>query len=389
MFSDTRRGMFRAPWGFAVGGFALVALLAGCSNSPTTGPAPVVMKGPGDSGWQGPPPSGYGPPPMASMAPRPLPPPMPIHAGPPPLAPPVMGAEAHRVIVVERGQSLGRIAERYHVPKREIIEANHLKPPYNVEIGQRLVIPGGEPPPQMARANSVPLEGPPPQQQIARAPAVVPLDGPAPPPAAGTLRPPSAATAPPPGERSVADEARDDSAPPPAAAPAAPSSEATHSGRFPWPVRGNVISTYGREGSGGKNDGINIAAPLGAPVRAIEGGEVAYSGNELKGYGNLVLIKHADGLISAYAHCQELLVKKGDKVAAGEVIARVGTTGGVKEPQLHFELRRGQHPVDPKEFLAPAPTAANPAGSGERSELAQRLSQSPCQVLDELPGDAT
>jgi murein DD-endopeptidase MepM/ murein hydrolase activator NlpD len=230
----------------------------------------------------------------------------------------------------------------------------------------------------MAQAGSIPLEGPP-KQQAAREPTIVPLDGPSPPAGQrpGTLTPPSAAAAPPPvpppGERWVADEARGDAAPPPAAAsrpaplpPATASAEppAAHGGRFPWPVRGNVIAGYGAAGGGGKNDGINIAAPLGAPVRAIEGGEVAYAGNELKGYGNLVLVKHADGLISAYAHCQELLVKKGDRVAAGEVIARVGTTGGVKEPQLHFELRQGQHPVDPKEFLSPAPRAANPAWSG-------------------------
>jgi murein DD-endopeptidase MepM/ murein hydrolase activator NlpD len=354
MVSDTPRGISPAPLGFVLGGLALALLLAGCDTAPAAGPAPVVMKGPDDAGWQGSPPGGYIPPRMASISPRPLPP-MPIQAGPPPSSPPTMAAEGHRVIVVERGQSLGRLAERYHVAKRDIIEANHLKPPYNIEIGQRLVLPGGAPPPQMAQASSIPLEGPPPpQQQAVREPAVVPLDGPAP-RQAGTLTPPTATAAPPAGEPSVAEEARQDSAPPP---------EATHSGRFPWPVRGNIISTYGRGGNGGKNDGINIAAPLGAPVRAIEGGEVAYAGNELKGYGNLVLIKHADGLISAYAHCQELLVRKGDKVAAGEVIARVGTTGGVKEPQLHFELRRGQHPVDPKEFLAPAPTAANPAWSG-------------------------
>jgi murein DD-endopeptidase MepM/ murein hydrolase activator NlpD len=315
----------------------------------------------------------YASPRMASIEPRPLPPPTPMHATPvPPAMGPKAGAEGRRVIVVERGESLGRLAVRYHVPKHDIIEANHLRPPYNVEIGQHLVLPGGAPS-QMAQAGSIPLEGPPPQEQAAHEPAIVPLDGPpsAAPRQAGTLSPPPSA-APPPGERSVADEARQDDAPPPAAAmrsappphtAASAEPPAAHGGRFPWPVRGNIIAGYGA-GGGGKNDGINIAAPLGAPVRAIEGGEVAYAGNELKGYGNLVLVKHADGLISAYAHCQELLVKKGDKVAAGEVIARVGTTGGVKEPQLHFELRQGQHPVDPKEFLSPAPRAANPAWSG-------------------------
>jgi len=374
MDRDTRRGAACAPSRFARGRVALgglvLALLAGCNTGPS-GPAPVVMKGPEDAGWQGgPPPSSYTPPPrMASITPRPLPPPTPMHGvAVPPAMGPLGAAEGRRVIVVERGESLGRIAERYHVPKRQIIDANHLRPPYNVEIGQRLMLPGGSPPPQTAQAASIPLEGPPPaQQQAAREPAVVPLDGPPPaaaPRQAGTLTPPSAAAAPPPppGERSVAEEARQDAAPPPVASAGPPA--ATHGGRFPWPVRGNVIAGYGPEGNGGKNDGINIAAPLGAPVRAIAGGEVAYAGNELKGYGNLVLIKHADGLISAYAHCQELLVKKGDKIAPGEVIARVGTTGGVKQPQLHFELRQGQRPVDPKQFLAPAPTAANPAWSG-------------------------
>ncbi|HEY1797076.1 MAG TPA: M23 family metallopeptidase [Stellaceae bacterium] len=376
MCSDKGRGVTRGPWGFVIGGVALAVLLAGCNSGPA-GPAPIVMKGPADAdvgGWQGPPPSNYGPPPrMASITPQPLPPPTPMHGAPvPPLSgPPVTAGAEQRMIVVERGQSLGRIAERYHIPKHAIIGANHLKPPYDIEIGQRLVLPGGEPARQIAQGNSIPLDGAPPQQQAPRTPAVVPLDGPGS-RQAGALTPPTAAPAPPPppGERSVADEAREDNplppvpARPPAVARAAPPSEAMHGGRLPWPVRGNVIAGYGHAGNGSKNDGINIAAPLGAPVRAIEGGEVAYAGNELKGYGNLVLIKHADGLISAYAHCQELLVRKGDKVAAGEVIARVGTTGGVKEPQLHFELREGQRPVDPKQFLAPAPSAANPAWSG-------------------------
>jgi murein DD-endopeptidase MepM/ murein hydrolase activator NlpD len=323
------------------------------------------MKGPNDSGWQGPPPQGYSsggysPPPMAYAAPR-QPQPQPIHAGPPPLA------EARRTIIVERGESLGRLAARYHVSEHAIVDANHLRPPYKVEIGARLVIPGGEAPPMQAANGpaSIPLQGPP-SQAAAPSPAVVPLDGP--PRPAGTLTPPTAAApAPPPpsGERSVAEEARQDAAPPPPAAAAAPPPAAeAHGGRFAWPVRGKVVSGYGAESNGGKNDGINIAAPMGSPVRAIEGGEVAYAGNELKGYGNLVLIKHADGLISAYAHCAELLVKKGDHVSAGQVIAKVGTSGGVKDPQLHFELRKGQRPVDPREFLAPAPSAANARAAG-------------------------
>jgi murein DD-endopeptidase MepM/ murein hydrolase activator NlpD len=124
-----------------------------------------------------------------------------------------------------------------------------------------------------------------------------------------------------------------------------------------WPVRGRVLASYGPGPDGTHNDGINIGAPRGAAVQAVDAGVVAYTGNELRGYGNLVLVKHANGWISAYAHCDQLLVKRGEKVTRGQVIARVGSTGNVGEPQLHFELRHGHKAVDPQEFLAPLPTA--------------------------------
>jgi murein DD-endopeptidase MepM/ murein hydrolase activator NlpD len=117
-------------------------------------------------------------------------------------------------------------------------------------------------------------------------------------------------------------------------------------------LNGRILAGYGAGPDGSRNDGISIAAPRGAPIAAIEAGTVAYAGNELRGYGNLILIKHTDGWISAYGHCDELLVKKGDQVHRGSVIAKVGATGNVNEPQLYFELRRGKQPVDPREFLA-------------------------------------
>jgi murein DD-endopeptidase MepM/ murein hydrolase activator NlpD len=129
-------------------------------------------------------------------------------------------------------------------------------------------------------------------------------------------------------------------------------------------VRGRILAGYGVAAGGTHNDGINIAAARGSPVAAVDGGTVAYAGNELRGYGNLILVKHANGWITAYAHCDELLVKHGDKVNRGQTIAKVGATGGVSEPQLHFELRRGKRPVDPREFLAPAPSAGEPARQG-------------------------
>ena len=141
---------------------------------------------------------------------------------------------------------------------------------------------------------------------------------------------------------------------PPASAPAPSPNPGISGGRFPWPVNGRLVAGYGLANGEAHNQGINIAAPLGTPVRSIDAGTVAYVGNEVKGYGNLVLVKHTNGWISAYAHLDGIVVKKGDTVGAGQVIAKVGDTGGVGEPQLHFELRRGSKPVDPRDFLEPA-----------------------------------
>ncbi len=117
---------------------------------------------------------------------------------------------------------------------------------------------------------------------------------------------------------------------------------------FRWPARGRVIQTF----TSGGNDGINIALPEGTQVKAAEAGVVAYAGNGLKGYGNLVLIKHPNGFVSAYAHNGEISVKAGDQVTRGQTIAKSGQTGDVPTPQLHFELRKGKTPVDPMGYLA-------------------------------------
>jgi murein DD-endopeptidase MepM/ murein hydrolase activator NlpD len=129
---------------------------------------------------------------------------------------------------------------------------------------------------------------------------------------------------------------------------------ATHgTGKFLWPVNGKIISPFGPKDGGLHNDGINIAAPLGTPVHAADSGVVVYAGNELRGFGNLLLVRHADGWVSAYAHCDALLVKRGDNVKRGQVIARVGQSGNVNAPQLHFELRKGAEAVDPLAQLGP------------------------------------
>ena len=124
--------------------------------------------------------------------------------------------------------------------------------------------------------------------------------------------------------------------------------------QFRWPVRGRIISGFGTKPNGEKNDGINLAVPEGTSVKAAETGTVIYAGNELAGYGNLVLIRHADGWVSAYAHNKDMLVKRGDTVRRGQVIAHAGMTGSVSAPQVHFELRKGAKPVNPLDYLAGA-----------------------------------
>ena len=138
---------------------------------------------------------------------------------------------------------------------------------------------------------------------------------------------------------------------PPATAPAvaeAPKVAEAAGPEFRWPARGRIIQGF----KSGGNDGINIAVPEGTQVKAAENGVVAYAGSELKGYGNLVLIRHPNGFVSAYANNGDIEVKRGDTVKRGQTIAKSGQSGNVASPQLHFELRKGSTPVDPTQYLA-------------------------------------
>jgi murein DD-endopeptidase MepM/ murein hydrolase activator NlpD len=121
--------------------------------------------------------------------------------------------------------------------------------------------------------------------------------------------------------------------------------------RWRWPVPGRVISGFGPKPGGRFNDGVNLKATAGEPVRAAGDGVVAYAGDAIAGFGNLLLIKHADGWVTAYGHNEALLVARGVRVKAGEVVARAGQSGAVSEPQLHFELRRGRTPLDPARLI--------------------------------------
>jgi murein DD-endopeptidase MepM/ murein hydrolase activator NlpD len=123
-------------------------------------------------------------------------------------------------------------------------------------------------------------------------------------------------------------------------------------------LEGRIIEGFGPGRNGTHNDGINIAARAGARVVAAAAGTVVYVGNQVRGYGNLVLLKHDGGFLTAYAHNSMLLVHKGERVARGQTIARVGATGGVGEPQLHFEIRSGTKPIDPSRLLPPLEEAS-------------------------------
>lgn len=240
---------------------------------------------------------------------------------------------------VEAGETLYSVARRYQVSPGTLAAANGLGLDHRVRIGERLTLPGGASASQSASARPAP------------APAVAAAPKPAAPPVAQTIaEAPSAAEQP----KVTKVVAKPETAPAQAAAAAEDDdvgSTASSDVSFRWPVRGRIISGFGSKPNGSSNEGINFAVPEGTSVKAAEGGVVAYAGNELKGYGNLVLVRHAGGWVTAYAHASEILVKRGDVVRRGQVIAKSGKSGNVSAPQLHFEVRRGATPVDPMQHL--------------------------------------
>lgn len=244
---------------------------------------------------------------------------------------------------VNRGDTLMNISRRNNVSLTELARANHLPPTAQLKIGTKLVIPGKKvaaAAPAVRGAPAAPLAAPAP---VAAAPAPV---------AAAPARPTQVAQAP----AEPVQKARLASATETPEAVVAPSpvkaAEATGAlPTFRWPVRGRVVTAYGAKTNGKANDGINVAVPEGTPVKAAEDGVVAYAGNELKGYGNLVLVRHSNGYVTAYAHASELLVKRGETIKRGQTIAKSGQSGEAGSPQLHFEIRKGSTPVDPLRFL--------------------------------------
>jgi len=235
--------------------------------------------------------------------------------------------------VVAAGDTLYKISRTYGRPVPEIAKANNLAPTATLKIGDRIVIPGGSPTKTVGK--STPKMAQPLAAPSAKAPKAATPAKAAPKQPEQTQQ---AAVVTPSNEM-------------PAATPAVAKSSDAGPG-FRWPVKGRVIAGFGPRPNGQQNDGINLAVPEGTPIKAAEDGVVAYAGNELKGYGNLVLIRHANGYVTAYAHAKELLVKRGDQIKRGQVIANSGQTGNVDAPQLHFEVRKGPSPLDPMPLLS-------------------------------------
>lgn len=266
-------------------------------------------------------------------------------------------------VTVGRGDTVYSIARRHRLSPRDIIDANALRPPYELRVGQKLALPkgrvhtvrGGEYLAligkrygvdgfSIARINGI------------RAPYTIfpgqrlriPRSAGA---GTGDVQVASAPRASAPAQTAQPTPKVTPTRTQPAASKTAVPQPPRRAGTFAWPIKGKVISAYGPKDKGLHNDGVNIAAPRGAAVKAAENGVVAYAGNEIRGFGNLLLIKHDGGWVTAYAHNDQLLVKRGDSVARGQVISKVGSTGSVTSPQLHFELRKGSNAVDPKKYM--------------------------------------
>jgi murein DD-endopeptidase MepM/ murein hydrolase activator NlpD len=256
------------------------------------------------------------------------------------LAGPMPAPAGNGAHIVKPGETIYSLARHYRLTPMAIAKANNVGLDHRVKVGDRIIIPGqtsGAP----RLAAPAPAMQPKPAQpapKVAAKPetksAIKPQSTPK---VAQNVAPPSA---------NIVAPAAD---PLPETAPTGTTGNSSISLR--WPVRGKVIQGFGPKTSGGQNDGINVSVPEGTPIKAAEDGVVAYAGNELKGYGNLVLVRHSNGFVTAYAHASELSVKKGETIKRGQVIGKAGATGNVSGPQLHFEVRKGATPVDPMQYL--------------------------------------
>ena len=249
---------------------------------------------------------------------------------------------------VRRGDTLYSIARRKNVPLRALIQENHLSAPYIIKAGQILKIPDqktyivrrGDTLYSIARkfdSNVTDVA----RQNNLKSPYILK-------PGQELLVKSWDTTEAPPTVSKEKTTTVTKSVPQKASIQIPKSAQQK---RFSRPVSGKIIENFGTTKSGVRNDGINISAKAGTPILAADKGTVAYAGDDLKGYGNLILLKHDNGWFTAYAHANKMTVKQGDVVKAKQTIGTVGKTGSVKTPQLHFEVRYKTKPVDPNLYL--------------------------------------
>ncbi len=262
---------------------------------------------------------------------------------------PAAQASSSGTYTVKPGDTAWSIARATGVTPTELLAANNISPDGGIRIGQTLKIPGNGSAPQPASTQTATAA---PQTTLNEQKAALDNNQPNPAPAEPAQEV-QVASLPSEAAKAGAAVTQTDATEEPAAKQAPPPTSDGADG-FRWPARGRIIAGFGKQSDGANNDGINLAVPAGTPVKAAEKGTVIYAGNELQGYGNLVLIQHKDGWVSAYAHNEALLVKRGETVQRGQVIAKAGATGSVSQPQLHFELRKGSQPVDPLPHLSGA-----------------------------------
>lgn len=256
---------------------------------------------------------------------------------------------------IQRGDSLYGIARRFNVKSADLQRYNGISDVRRVMPGTVLKVPGA--PTTLAEAATsegvVDTPAGAPQSGLTVTPPVTSQRSAEPQPSTAPAQPTILNAPRPMNETKVAElnagTASDVASPTTPAPPA--SGSIAEGGKLRWPVKGRIVAGFGPRSDGTHNDGINIAVPQGTDVHAAEDGTVAYAGDELRGYGNLILLRHDNGWVTAYAHADRLLVKRGDRVRRGQVIAKAGKTGQVDQPQLHFEVRQGQKPVDPTPYL--------------------------------------
>lgn len=224
-----------------------------------------------------------------------------------------------REITVEKGDTLYSLSRKYEIPVNDLAVMNKLSTPFTLSVGQKLKVP---------KLNSVQTRSATEIKKDAKTTAKIT-------PAENT-------------KANISEKPQKISSNP---KQQLPKISARSASKFSWPVRGSILSGYGPKQGGLVNDGINISAAQGTSVKAAENGVVAYAGNEVKGMGNLVIIQHSDGWMTVYAHLDSMDVRRGSKVAVGQQIGRVGKTGKVDKPQLHFEIRKGTKAYNPTQYL--------------------------------------